>query len=109
MATKTTEIRNVTKMVEEILTDNRNARNSDDYLYYTVCHKIACDRRIPLEQLNAEFFLLNRSQLGFPNHETVRRARQKLQHDNPNLCADGKVEAYRAVNEEIFKDYVRSI
>lgn len=109
MSSKINEIRNVTKMVEAILTDNKNARNSDDYLYYAVCYRISREKNIPLEQLNAEFFLLNRSQLGFPNHETVRRARQKLQHDNPLLAADGQVEAYRDYNEEVFKGYVRSI
>lgn len=42
-----------------------------------------------------------------PAFETVRRTRQKIQHDNPELSGCDDVEAKRMVNEEMFRDYAR--
>lgn len=100
---KSKELKNTTAIVKDLLINNPNTRNSDDYLYYKVCERIAP------ECINNKFWyvLLNRKQYGLPAFESVRRSRQKLQETYPELASNGKVEGYRALQEELFRDYAK--
>ena len=53
---KSKELKNTTAIVKDLLINNPNTRNSDDYLYYKVCERIAP------ECINHKFWyvLLNR-------------------------------------------------
>ena len=100
---KATELKNTTKLVEDLLTTQPATRNSDDILYISVC------RRINPIAINLSFadVLLKRKEWGLPAFESVRRTRQKLQAENPNLAGNSTVEGHRKVNEEIFREYAR--
>ena len=100
---KSKELQTTTELVKDILENNPDARNSDDYLYYKVCE------RINAIYLNLPFWkvIMNRKKYGFPAFESVRRTRQKLQATHPEFAGDGNVEAGRMLNEEVFRDYAR--
>ena len=98
-------IRKVEDLVREVLENCPDARNSDDLLYINVCKKISpmvCNQ--PLQTV-----FLMRKELGIPCYESVRRARQKLCAAHPELCGSDEVEAQRVINEQIVRDYARSV
>ena len=102
---KAEELRNTKKRVREILENDVLARNSDDYLYYMVCKSID-DISIHLPFWKV---LLNRKDFKYPAFESVRRSRQKWQHDIPELAGDSDVEAQRMLYEEVFNDFAKGV
>lgn len=102
---KATELKTTTELVKEVLKDNVLARSSDDYLYYKVCEKInGMYTVLPFWKV-----ILNRKKYGFPEFESVRRSRQKIQAAHPELAGSKEAEAGRVVNEAVFKDYARQV
>lgn len=100
-------LRNTKNLVRTALETSMKARNSDNYLYYMVCKSIMRTRGVDIDALSFREGLLQREQYNLPNYETVRRARQKLQQENPNLAATAEVEAERAIREEAFREFAR--
>jgi hypothetical protein len=100
---KSEELKNTTAIVRNLLINNPQTRNSDDYLYFKVCETIAP------ECVSNKFWyvLLNRKHYNLPAFESVRRSRQKLQEKCPELAGNDDVEGYRALMEEVFKDYAK--
>lgn len=100
---KSTELKTTTDLVKDILRKYPEARNSDDFLYFKVCEKInAVYTVLPFWKV-----VLNRKEFGFPAFESVRRTRQKLQAEYPELSGNDTVEGYRILNEEVFRDYAK--
>lgn len=97
----------VSALVKSILEQNKMARNSDPYLYLQVIERQAELKNIDLSMISVDSFFYSASREGFANYETVRRARQKIQREYPELAASEKVKAYRAENEEMFREYAR--
>jgi hypothetical protein len=60
-------------------------------------------RNIPLPH-----FLENFQKWGFAPFETVRRTRQKLQADFPELASTETVAEKRSEREEVYREYARS-
>lgn len=104
-----TELKTTTDFVKGILQRCPEARCSDNILYYYVCGIVGKEKGINIEMMSMPTFLLNAKKLGFPQFESVRRTRQKLQAEFPELAANTSVEAGRMLNEEVFKDYARSV
>ncbi len=102
-----TELKKVSHIVKAILTEDAQTRNSDSYLYLKVLEYIAEKNDIDLHSLTVPAFLTSMKVLRFPCFETVRRSRQKVQQTYPHLSACTEVEEYRAVNEEIFREFAR--
>lgn len=102
-------IEKTSQLVKRILQDDSQARNSDDYLYYMVCKKIANKSGYTMNEISVFEFLLNRKKYGFPPYETVERARRKIQEKHPELAANSDVEAQRILNEEEFRNYARKV
>lgn len=100
-------LRNTKNLVRKALESSINARNSDNYLYYLICKAIMLSKGVDISTISFKEGLLLRKQYGLPNYETVRRARQKLQQENPDLAATAEVEAERAIREEAFREFVR--
>ena len=105
---KAKELKTVTGLVKAVLTEDIQARNSDSFLYFKILKKIGAEKGVDVESIPITKFLLNMSDLGFPPFESVRRARQKIQAELPELSASLKVEEYRAENETAFRAYARS-
>ena len=90
-----------------LLTNYTQAWNSDSFLYLKVIESQAYDKGINLHKLNVIDFLSHSAELGFAPFETVRRTRQKLQRENPDLAACEAVQEFRYDNEQAFREYVR--
>lgn len=103
------KIREIAKKVKTILINDERARNQDSYLYYKLCEQECIAKGIDPKSITFEDAMLNgASKYGFPVIETVRRSRQKVQHDNPWLAGDIEVEAMRLALEDEYKSFSRS-
>jgi len=100
---KSKELANTTDLVKQILESFPQARNSDMVLYIKVCE------RMNPAAIKEPFWyvLVNLKEFNLPNIETVRRTRQKIQAENPELAGDDNVEAQRMLNEETFRKYAK--
>ena len=98
-----------TKLVKDILIEVPEARSSDSYLYYEVAKRIGEKQGKDILHMDFGTVLLGMTMYNLPSFETVRRARQKIQEHNKDLCGCDKVEGYRVINEETYKEYARSM
>lgn len=97
------ELEYASTVVRDVLESNPETRDSDDKLYYQVCKLICPDISvIPFGKV-----LMNRKHYGLPAFESVRRTRQKLQHDYPELRACNQIDVERKIREEEFREYAR--
>ena len=101
------DLKTTTKLVKAILEDDKQARNSDSFLYLKVLDHISQEKGIHLDGITVPDFLLSMNVLGFPGFETVRRTRQKIQQHNPELAACDDVKGLRMINETEFRRYAR--
>lgn len=97
-----------TKLVKVILEQDKRARNSDNYLYYKVIEYVAEARGLDTRNINIRDFWLCWYYI-FPNVETVRRSRQKLQRRHPELGASKRVKVLRAEQEKLFRAYAKKV
>ena len=97
------EIKNTAELVKQVLTESEAARNSDMKLYVEVCVRLNPDA------IKKPFWtvLLNLKEYNLPNIETVRRTRQKLQAECPELAGTEKIQGFRADREKEFREYAR--
>lgn len=97
-------IKQTQEVVREVLEEYPETRNSDDLLYVKVCARInAVAVNLPFHRV-----FLNRKELSIPPFESVRRARQKLQAQRPDLAGCDEVETHRTMLEETYRDYARA-
>ena len=101
---KKEELIKISELVYQILSSYPQARNDDNFLFYKVCHAI--NRNI--DKLFVSQFLLDLSVRNiYPAFETVRRTRQKIQADNPELSADRTVRRTRMRLEKEYREFAR--
>jgi hypothetical protein len=88
-------------LVKQVLEESEKARNSDNELYIQVCFLLNPDA------LNNSFIhvISNLDYYGLPPFETVRRARQKVQAERPDLRPCDEVELFRAENETAYREF----
>ena len=99
------DLKNTTALVKSILEQDKQARNSDSFLYLKVLSAVADQKGVSLESISVPCFLLHLQGTEFPPFESVRRARQKLQRRHPHLAACEAVEGFRAENEAEYRAY----
>lgn len=104
---KKTELIIVKALVKDILEQDVKARNSDSYLYLKVLNTIARSKKFDVSSVSITEFLMKMGEWGFPPFESVRRSRQQLQHDFPDLSACEEVQAVRDENEVVFREFAR--
>lgn len=100
-------IRQTSRLVKQILTENPQTRNSDSFLYLKVLERQADQKGMAIHSVHLSDFLLNSAEWGFAPFETVRRTRQKIQRECPELASAEKVAQMRLVNEAAFREYAR--
>lgn len=96
-------------IVCEILKTDEQTRNSDSLLYLRVLERVSKDAdggAVPFS-MTVAYFLTHMKDHGFPPFESVRRARQKLQAEYPDLKACEKVAEMRKENEKEYKAFAR--
>lgn len=89
----------LTETVRKVLTERKDARDDDFHLVGWVYKEL--NPRV----LNMEFrsVMWSHAQLDLPSFETIRRTRQKLQHDNPDLRGKMYVKRINKQTEYIDK------
>ena len=89
------------ELVKQVLEENEAARNSDNELYAEICYRVNPSvMRLPFEEV-----IRYLAGYGLPPFESVRRARQKLQAECPDLRANDEVGLFRAENETAYKEF----
>ena len=105
---KANELKTTKGLVKTILTNYPQTRNSDSLLYLKVLQRIAGVNDINLENITIPTFLSGLNKSPFPQFESVRRARQKLQAEFTELSANEEVQEFRDENEVAFREFSRS-
>jgi len=62
---------------------------------------------IDLGSMTVDTLYRHRNEWGFPKSESIRRTRQLVQAKHPDLAASDPIDAYRLVNEERVRSFVR--
>lgn len=101
-------LQGTTEAVREILEHNKKSRDDDNFLYYLVLKHCGEKNGIDIESMSMPRFLLNMRKYGFPPFESVRRARQKIQHDHPEFAGSKTVEGKRRMEEDVYRSYALS-
>ena len=98
---------NISKLVLEILQTDTQARNSDHILYLRILQRVTAIPSSPVSPrtMSVDYFLRNMRDLGYPPFESVRRTRQKIQRDHPELKPCDKVKNSRSENEKEYRVY----
>lgn len=97
----------MTKLVKYILEEDSNARNSDNHLYFRIIEYIGQQIGVNMDEVPVTVFFQNIKDFHCPGFETVRRTRQKIQREYPELGGSDKIKAFREKREEIFRKYAR--
>ena len=95
-------LKEVKYKVEDILREYPPSRDDDDLLYLEIIREY--DES--LLGTSVGHFFRNRKTLGIPTFETVRRSRQKIQAENPELKGKRAIEREEA--EESYRAFARS-
>ncbi len=95
----------VSALVQDILTNEPDARNSDNLLFYLVCKKLLADQGEDIDSMLFGKLFLSLKGYGLPQYESVGRCRRKLQHEFPELQCSLEVGVSRASNMDSFADY----
>lgn len=101
-------MKSIKHLVYLILDQDERARNSDSHLYFRVINIIAEMNNIDLYGVSVNSFLQNMNKYPFPPFESVRRTRQKVQSEHPELAASKKVQGFRREQEQIYREFARS-
>ena len=98
------ELNQTLVLVKDILVAHPAARDSDMCLYSIIVSRLnPAAARMPFGEV-----ILRLNDLGLPCFETVRRTRQKVQAEHPDLKGSVKTRSFRSINEEIHKEFARS-
>lgn len=95
------------EIVKRILEEEPFCRNSDCFLELEVLKVYAKRLGIDLGSMTVDTLFKHRNEWGFPKSESIRRTRQLVQARHPELAASDPIDAYRLVNEERVKSFVR--
>ena len=102
------DLKAVSAMVKSILAEDTQARNDDNVLYLKVLQIVSNRNNIDLQSMTVPVFLLKMKEYGLPGFETVRRSRQKVQADNPELAGSEAVRRKRAKKETVYREFATS-
>lgn len=102
------DLKAVSAMVKNILMEDSQARNDDNVLYLKVLQRVSNRNSIDLQSMTVPVFLLKMREYGLPGFETVRRSRQKVQADNPELAGSAVVRRKRAKQETVYREFATS-
>lgn len=97
------ELLKLADIVERILEENEDARNSDWSLYYAVC------KFVNPSVVNAKFgtALKSHEAYGIPPFESVTRARRKVVETHPELIGTEEVEGGRWSYQKVFRQFAK--
>lgn len=101
---KVEKLKNISKIVKEILEQDERAREDDAYLIFLVVQKIN-------PEMAGSMFrdvMFNAKSKGI-SFESIRRCRQKVQEQNPELRPSEKLLEARNETEAVYRDFAVGI
>lgn len=99
------QLTNTIELVKFFLINDKQSRNSDNYLFYLVAKKILGNKGIDIDKIGFKDLFLKFKDYGLPPFETVGRCRRKLQHDFPDLSGCETVSMQRLLNQDTFSEF----
>lgn len=99
------DIKTTERLVYKILEEKEATRNSDNVLLYEVYSHILHTKGNNIDNLGFKNVILSLRELGLPHFETVRRSRQKIQHNHPELRCSALVAENRSTMQDAFTEY----
>lgn len=102
------DLKAVSAIVKNILMENTRARNDDNVLYLMVLNHVSNRNGIDIQSMTVPVFLMKMKEYGLPGFETVRRSRQKVQADNPELEGTESTRRKRAKQEAAYREFATS-
>ena len=102
------DLKAVSAIVKSILVENTRARNDDNVLYLMVLNHVSNRNSIDIQSMTVPVFLMKMKEYGLPGFETVRRSRQKVQADNPELEGTESTRRKRAKQEAVYREFATS-
>ena len=100
-------LRDVTKKVKSILTENEQARNNDNILYLHVLRKYGEENGIDIDSMSIPMFFLHCGDLRLPSYKSVERSRRRLQELHPEIWCDDATQRARDTQEMKYKAYAK--
>ena len=102
------DLKTISDIVKNILSQDTQARNDDNHLYLRVLQHISSRKGIDIQTMTVPAFLMGMKRYGLPGFETVRRSRQKVQADNPELAGSEAVRRKRSKQETVYREFAAS-
>lgn len=102
------DLKAVSAIVKNTLMENTRARNDDNVLYLMVLNHVSNRNGIDIQSMTVPVFLMKMKEYGLPGFETVRRSRQKVQADNPELEGTESTRRKRAKQEAVYREFATS-
>ena len=97
-------LQTVESMVRPILERSIEARNDDMVLFRLLCRQ-CIDSYMNGDSAGFDDVMKNYTNYGIPRFETVRRTRQKIQAENPELGCSPEVRRARKKAESAYRNY----
>lgn len=103
------ELHDTTAIVQKLLIEKPETRNSDGILYVKVLEYISKQLGVslPFQDYPVKMVFSSTMLLPVPPFETVRRSRQKLQRAFPELAATERIRRKKADKEAAFRAYAK--
>lgn len=98
-----TKLKTTQEKVKSVLVSHTEARDDDMKLYLYVCNYcMPTVGAMPFEAVMTQY-----RSLGIPCFESVRRTRQKLQAQYPELSGTAGIKKLRAAQEQVYRQYAK--
>ena len=96
-----------TVIVKRLLTEEPATRGNDNLLILKVLEEIAAYYGVDLAEMSIVAFLHEYAGSEFPAFETIRRTRQKVQQQYPELKPNETVQKFRAEQEQQYREFAK--
>ena len=97
---KVQKLKNISKIVKQILVEDERAREDDAYLIFLVVQKV--NPEMAGSMFRDVMFNAKNKGISF---ESIRRCRQKVQEQNPELRPKEKILKARTETEAIYRSF----
>jgi len=100
-----TDLKTIKEVVMAILKGDARARNNDGLLYLKVLQYYGCVNDVDINGMTVPYFLQYREHYKLPNSESVRRTRQKIQAEYPELATSRETAEKRMEKEREYRAF----
>jgi hypothetical protein len=102
-------LRDVSKKVKVVLSENEQARNDDNVLYLHVLRAYGNEMGLDTDRLSTSTLFLHCNELRLPSYKSVERARRLLQSKHPELKCDDNTQRARDEQEMKYEKFSREV